>query len=354
MPDTPIESFIHLVQDTVEALKLQPKLAPPSAIQELEIFSSERLIPLCQQEQKSGRNPYVLSFVGLTNVGKSTLVEALLGFPVAPRKNGPATAIPVEYKHDSSWSFTIQHRASIRPSGCYPFADGQSLGRDLVRRVVDCDDAEAAEVAWVNVRGPMEILRHGLHMADTPGFGAAADENNGQSQQQRLEEFISKSVDRVYFCVAAGVAWAVSNIETQFYKKLSHLCGHVVVTKWEGTQDEQVDYRNRYQKLFPAAEFVFVNARRAMQGRGQSIELLEKLKGIITDYSTEERRRKICDQGLLAAWHDIKEHMESVHKLPHIPWRSDSLRQFLGSCDARPQLDPLSRDLKQTTLKPNP
>ena len=86
MPHTPIEAFIHLVQNTAESLKNHPQRAHAGMVDDLDRFSRERLIPLWQREQKSSQNPYVLSFVGLTNVGKSTLMEALLGFPVAPRK----------------------------------------------------------------------------------------------------------------------------------------------------------------------------------------------------------------------------------------------------------------------------
>lgn len=344
MSDTPIEAFIHLVQDTAATLRNQPGVVPVEVIQDLEVFTKERLIPIWHREQKSARNPYVLSVVGLTNVGKSTLMEALLGFPVAPRKNGPATAIPVEYKHNCTWCIRIQYRASRRPPDHNQYGDAQTLGRDLATKVLDVGAVQAAEIAWVTVSGPMEMLVHGLHLADTPGFGAAQVGNDDGSHQQRLEEFVSKVVDRVYFCIAAGAKWAVSDIERDFYQKFSHLCGHIVVTKWEGQVGEEEVYRNQYKRLFPGADFLFVNARRAMRGVGQSYEL-DKLKEIIASYATPERRLAMCDPELLLAWRDINEHMENVHRLFSIPWRLDVLRQFAYICSNHSRLDEMKADL---------
>lgn len=345
MPDTPVEAFINLVQETVASLRNQPRLVSPAVIDDLDVFCKKRLIPICIREQKSFRNPYVLSLIGLTNVGKSTLMEALLGFPVAPRKTGPATAIPVEYKYSDNWSIKVLYRASKRSPENFIFSDAHSLGRELAIKVVDVSDVQASEIAWVTVCGPMEMLVHGLNMADTPGFGAAQVGDDDGSHQRRLEDFISKRVDRVYFCVAAGTAWAVSDIEKEFYIKISHLCGHVIITKWEGTPAEEIDYRKRYQHLFPGAEILFVNAKRAIRNTNQSLDI-EKLKEIVAGYSTPESRRAMCDPELSLAWHEINEHMDIVHNLTHIPWRIDLLRQFYESCHGPPSLNKLCNDLK--------
>ena len=46
---------------------------------------------------KRARERYVVAIVGLSNVGKSTLINALLGQELAPRRNGPCTSCPVEF-----------------------------------------------------------------------------------------------------------------------------------------------------------------------------------------------------------------------------------------------------------------
>jgi GTP-binding protein EngB required for normal cell division len=347
MPDTPIASFIHLVQDTVAFLKRQPKPCLASVAEDLEMFSKSRLMPIWHREQTSLHAPYVLSFVGLTNVGKSTLMEALLGFPIAPRKTGPATAIPVEYRHDKAWKVTVQYRASVRRPETLLFDDASALGVELRSRVVDVSANEAADVAWVTVRGPINMLVHGLSMADTPGFGAAQTGDDDGSHQRRLEEFVAFRVHRVYFCVAAGTAWAVSDVERDFYQRIAHLCGHVVVTKWEGSHEAQKEYQKRYQPLFPGADFIFVNARRAMRGVGESFDL-DRLREIIHSYSTPERRQAMCDPEVAAAWRDITEHVARVRCLDAIPWRPDSLRQFAEACGRRPGVGQLLADVCST------
>jgi len=209
--------------------------------------------------------------------------------------------------------------------------------------------AKASEVAWVTVRGPMQMLVNELHLADTPGFGAAQAESD-PGCQQRLEDFLSRVVHRVYFCVAAGAVWAVSDIEKQFYHKISAICGHVVITKWEDSPEEERKYRNRYQSLFPAAKFVFVNAKRAMRTPGQPSSL-DILRETIASYSTLEKRRAMCDPEVLSAWRDLHENMKSVHRLPGIPWPLHSLRQFTQACCDRPGLDELSRELTHEIQK---
>jgi ribosome biogenesis GTPase A len=42
---------------------------------------------------------YVVAVVGLTNVGKSTFLNALLGIDIAPQRIGPCTGVIVEFEN---------------------------------------------------------------------------------------------------------------------------------------------------------------------------------------------------------------------------------------------------------------
>ena len=354
MPDTPAGAFIHLIQDTVSAMRLRrDHNADP--VGDLERFLRERLMPIWRREEQAGTTPYVLSLVGLTNVGKSTLMEALLKFPVAPRKMGPATAIPVEYVYNENWQMSVLFR-DFRTDVTH-FNDAKSLGMELKKNVVEVDTARATEIAWVTVSGPMGMLKDGLVMADTPGFGAAQIGDDDGSHKKRLEEFIFERVHRVYFCVAAGDTWAVQECERDFYKNISHLCGHVVVNKWRGSEQETIEYERRYRPVFPSAEFIFVNAKKAIQGQSENSpesirkSNLDRLHAVIDTYSTPEKRRAMCDPELMAAWHDIHKYLEIRHRVTSIPWRRDSLNQFVETCRGRQRLAGVLNDLNCKYLR---
>ena len=98
MLESPVESLIILLQETVKCLRSK-NADTVEQIYYLETFCTTRLLPIYQRHQRADQDPFVICLVGLTNVGKSTLLEALLGVPVAPRKNGPATAVRVDYAY---------------------------------------------------------------------------------------------------------------------------------------------------------------------------------------------------------------------------------------------------------------
>src|SRR5579862_396288 len=62
---------------------------------------------------------YVVAVVGLTNVGKSTLLNALLGADLAPRRNGPCTSAPIEFVQGPDLRVTAYHRDAVTRRGLY-------------------------------------------------------------------------------------------------------------------------------------------------------------------------------------------------------------------------------------------
>ncbi len=344
MPSTPIGAFIYLVQETVEEIRRRGN-HNKEIVEDLNRSKLERLVPIYKREQNAGEVPYVVSLVGLTNVGKSTLMEALLGVPVAPRRMGPATAIPVEYKYKntSKWKISVLHR-DFRTEEVI-FEDVEQLGQELKRMVIDVNKSDAVKTEWVTVSGPMNLLDDGLIMADTPGFGAAQIGEEDGLRQRKLEEFIARRVHRAYFCVAAGDTWAIQPSEKDFYSKIKDICGHVVVNKWRGSEDEKLKYKEQYAAIFPSAEFIFVNTRRDK-------DTIDDFRELISRYSTPEKRREMCDPELIAAWFDIHRHLEIKHRLSSIPWRFDSLNQFKEACTRRLALAPLLEDLNDRYYKP--
>jgi len=352
MPDTPVEALIHLVQDTEEKLKFSNKHHAhdgESLSDALARFSSARLIPLLTQEKNSMQSPYILALVGLTNVGKSTLTEALLGFPVAPQKSGPATAIPVEYVYGNNWEMEILFRNFH--TEVIPFIDAKALGAELTKRVVDINSKMVSTVAWVTVKGPMKMLKSGLTLADTPGFGATQIGDDDGAHQKRLEEFICDRVHRVYFCVAAGEEWTISDIEKDFYKRLSHICSHVIVNKWTGTSTEAEEYEHKYSSIFPFAKFIFVNALKAIKGQNEnSSELfelsnLQAFHDIIEAYSTPGKRVNMCIPEIIRAWDNFHIYLKRKFNCRHIPWAEVSKQNFINSCSGNAVFDKITKNI---------
>ena len=61
---------------------------------------------------RSNQEP-VVAFVGLTNVGKSTLLSALFGAKVAPARNRPWSSVPVEYRYSDKYEIIRFRSLSI-------------------------------------------------------------------------------------------------------------------------------------------------------------------------------------------------------------------------------------------------
>ncbi len=347
--DSPIESFIYLVQDTLASCRNDPTAG--KWIERLENFKSKRLIPIHQRTKKAAQKTYILSLIGLTNVGKSTLMEALLGVP-APRKNGPATAIPVEYWHDDVWSLQIISSDITCRNETFPDVGQLSARlREVVFQDPSTNPDAATQLVKVKVKCPVPLLRNGLVMADTPGFGAAQTGEDNGMHQRILENFIQEKIDRIYFCIAAGETWSLSDVEKAFYQKIAHLCSHVIVTKWEGNEPEKEQYRSHYKNIFPSATFVYTNAKRAIQKNTPDGYGLTELKNIMDEYETPQKRMVASESELPSAWIDLYDYIEALDRTSKIPWRPDSLLRFAKSLKGKSHLESLLEKVERSLVK---
>lgn len=337
------ETHIHMSASQIEKVK--------KASESMKHFY-ERIKELRVFEKKLKIDPYVLSLVGLTNVGKSTLMEALLGYPIAPRKNGPATATPVVYKFDTNWSIEVDYN-DVREAEIRRFGDAKLLGEHLKEIVVDNENAK--NLAWVTVSGPIDMLKSGLVLADTPGFGAASvDGEDAAKHETRLKEFLRERVQQVYFCVDGGDTLSVSAPEKEFFQDIKGLCYHVIVNKWTGNKKDQEKYENQYKEIFTNAEFVFVNAKKAINGLNKKDEAMVEdsnilfFHKIIQANGTATEREAYLYPKIIKACIDIHNHMKRVHNLDSLPWRELYLQQFLFSCTKNKNLGDISKLFKSS------
>lgn len=191
----------------------------------------------CARDPKA----YKVAVVGLGNVGKSTLVNALLGQPVAPVRNGPCTASVVEFRHGPALKLEARGDALLAEEFRFS-AVGDLQGR-LTAMV---DHASAESRAWTRliVSLPAAILENGLIIADTPGFGAAGDV--GEDDDRVLTEFLKKDVAQIFWVVMAdeGIPLQAHRLYEQF---LRERCDDLIVTNAEDWSD---DDRSRWRKRY--------------------------------------------------------------------------------------------------------
>ena len=335
-----VNALLHLLHDTEQLLRSSPGAQHKSVLADfLADFRLKRLNPLHRRMKHLENRRFVVSMVGLTNVGKSTLAHALLRHPVAPRRNGPATAIPVEYEHGPAWTVKT-HSLESQAVHAQHFDTAEEVSASLKRLVFDQPEAQASHTARVIVRGPMDLLEGGLVFADTPGYGAAQPHEAGSVHEKRLTSYLQSHVHEVFFCVS-GAQCMVGKEEIAFFHAIRDLCSTVIVTKWDSDSEqreaEMREYRARFAHLFPMCGFLFVEAKWAIQGR-QSEDVrqveashVDALRNVILQRASVEARRAGLKNQITAAWDDLHElidvHLQTAG-IAAIPWREDGVARL--------------------------
>jgi GTP-binding protein EngB required for normal cell division len=295
----------------------------------LERFCVARLEPLRHRWELAGATQYTLALIGLTNVGKSTILRALFGADIAIRGAGPTTPFPIRYQYGNEWKLAIARAGSqIGRSQHRSTNEVASAVRELVQNA-------PPDVNWLRVTGPLDILRGGLQIADTPGFGAAQTGPNEGQHQARLEGFLMGPIHQIFLCVAASDAWVIRPEEQKYYERFNASCGDVIVTKWRGSESEQREYTARYRSLFPHARFHFTNAKRAIAREGDHSHAdlddgLPQLRARIESAADPASRSASCHQDLTEAWQDLHDDLAQQYDLRYVPWHEFEYGRLLA------------------------
>ena len=139
---------------------------------------------------------YVVAVVGLTNVGKSTFLNALLGSDLAPRRNGPCTSSVIEFHYGEKLRVSATRRRSIHRHQ-WNCTSVEEVHERLVSIADDSGELAAADIHSVKVEAPIHALQHGLIIADTPGFGAAQVGPREGSHEAALKSYLEDDVSQV-------------------------------------------------------------------------------------------------------------------------------------------------------------
>lgn len=289
------------------------------------------------------RDRCVVAIVGQSNVGKSTLVNALLGIDLAPRRNGPCTAIPVEFVYARGAKLVVKYRGLFdqRHIPCRGIAQ---LRQELYELADDASDQAGQQLEKVVVELPHRLLQRGLVLADTPGFGAVQLDTAAGDHEQALREYLVNNVAQLYWVTLAEQS--IGNRELQFYQlQLADLCRDLVVTGCDDWSDaDQARFHRKHVKLFghtpPMFHFVsgkegngIAQLRKHMYSAGRpegrftaAMEALERLAHSVRAWIQEYRDER--DRPLSPAWRP-----DSWLRLQQAPESQDARQRILKVLD---------------------
>lgn len=285
---------------------------------------------------------YVVAVVGLTNVGKSTLLNALLGSDLAPRRNGPCTAAPIEFCHGDRLR-VVAHRFQSYARSTWDCENPEALHERLARLADDGGADISRATRKVEVRVPHPLLVTGLVIADTPGFGAAQEASASGSHEESLKQYLKEDVSQVFWVVLADQG--IGRRERQFHEQLlAEVCDDIVVTgseEWDSPDRDR--FRRRFGDVFGSRlpRFHFVSGLKGIEARsaGDSVGLeaagITRLEARIRELAEPTGRDTAIREALveladnLGLW--LREHRDQRGLALRHWWRPDSWGRWAAS-----------------------
>lgn len=152
----PPSRFFQLQQGVLDIATRLERLSIDSGVESLKLHVDE-------VRRTFKTRPFVVAITGPQRVGKSTLVNALLGVDVSPVADYPTTAVPIEFHAGDVPTATVYfgggRAVTVAPTseGLRPYAAQQD------------NDGNDQQVQLVHVVLPNDVLARGMSLVDTPG-----------------------------------------------------------------------------------------------------------------------------------------------------------------------------------------
>lgn len=267
---------------------------------------------LDELELKLKQEKLYLVVVGLFKRGKSSLINAIIGKPLAPVAVTPVTAIITLFEYDSEKNYSVIH-----------FKDGsvEEERQEEISRYVNEDENPANEkqVQVVSIFDDASVLRS-VSLVDTPGIGSSFEHNTTTTLQ-----FIPK-IDAALFLLSADMP--VSRLDTDFLKELRKTVPKIVFVMNKKDLLSESDLkklmRHNITTIAEVMELpvekincIVVSAREYEQGNAGSgiSRLMEEIQSIAT-----HEKPALLRQAALKRYHWLHRQLLMQMKL-----RSDSL-----------------------------
>lgn len=206
----------------------------------------------------------IMLFAGMTNVGKSTLLNALLGSKIAPNRNRAWSALPVEYSYSENRQVILSSNGDYRKQIRDCCTDDELLA---ILTEFATEGGHNKADAKLLVRCPLELLRSGIIIADTPGFGATDGSGDNGLHDDILRQYLSDTAQY------QRISWIVRDTgmtesELDFFNQNLRENCHDIVVNIRG-DNPNAEYMDEFKKCYRAKagsrlKFHFLNAKNAI------------------------------------------------------------------------------------------
>jgi len=275
---------------------------------------------------------FIASFIGSSKVGKSTLLNAIFGQEVTPRRATPMTQVPIEFTHGHDYTATVSYQRSFHrvSKTC---ANGDELRRVLEQYATEGGDHATTDVKRVEATLPADILANGLVIADTPGFGAGQVGGQEGTHNRALVDYLP-NVHQVFWIILPENGM-ITQTEANFYQtNLQGFCDDIVVT---GCDDVTEADKKRYHMWaeehlgLSLMRFHFLSGKKALHAKLRNdpngveqsgISALEQRLKLMGARSTRQPELihdliLLCDD--FGAW--VKDRKLSASPWPPVEWK---------------------------------